>query len=207
MGREHIDHWEGDLNEAVVAEWKAETTPFERVQTVVRSTYSPQYAREIGERARVSEPTARSHLKSLVNTGHAKAVEASQGMQYKRSPQAVAIERISELHRELSRDALVDGIRRLRERITEFQDRFDVIDPDDLVLQMEHGATENTWDVVTEWRSIEEDLDIANAALALYDFDPDTEGDQQTRTSHRDEQGTFAGRSQGAFESSFPESV
>lgn len=207
MAHEHADHWEGDINEAVIEDWKAETTPFERVQSVVKSTYHPQYAREIGERARVSEPTTRKHLKRLAATGHAEAVETSQGMQYKRSPQAIAIERINELHRELSREELADGIKRLRERINDLQERYDAVGPDDLVLQLEDGTDEDAWKAVTEWRSIEEDLDIANAALALYDFDPDTESDGQMKQSTNREQGAFAHQATNSSDSSIPETV
>ena len=193
MAEESPDLWEGDINEAVVEEWKAETTPFERVQEVIRSTSTPQYASEIGERARVSEPTARTHLKRLVKTGHAETVETGQGTQYKRSRQTIAMSRIVELHRELSREELVDGIRRLRADINDLQDRFDATDPDDLAIQIEDGDAEEAWKAVTEWRSLEENLDIAKAALALYDFDPDTEGDRAAAETTGEERGSFAG--------------
>ncbi len=196
-------HWEGDINEAVVEEWKAGTTPFERVKSVLETTTRPQYAREIGERARVSEPTTRKHLKRLAGTGHAEAVETSQGTQYKRSPQAIAIERIDALHGELSREELVQGIKRLRERIDNLQDRYDAVDPDDLVLQLEDGNAEDDWKAVTEWRSIKENLAIANAALALYDFDPDTEGDGRTTG----ERGAFADGSSEDARSNVTETV
>lgn len=185
--------WDGDINEVVVEEWKAETTPFERVQEVIRSTSTPQYASEIGERARVSEPTARTHLKRLVKTGHAETVETGQGTQYKRSRQTIAMRRIVELHRELSREELTDGIKRLRGEINDLQERFEATDPDDLAIQIDDGDTEEAWKAVTEWRSLEENLDIAKAALALYDFDPDTEGDREAAESARAERGSFAG--------------
>ena len=189
MAEESTDLWEGDINEAVVEEWKAETTPFERVQEVIRSTSTPQYASEIGDRARVSEPMARNHLKRLVKTGHAETVETGQGTQYTRSRQTIAMSRIVELHRELSREELVQGIKRLRADISDLQDRFDATDPDDLAIQIEDDQAEEAWKAVTEWRSLEENLDIAKAALALYDFDPDTEGD---RAAADTEQGSFA---------------
>lgn len=193
MAEEDPKLWEGDINEAVAEEWKAETTPFERVQEVIRSTSTPQYASEIGERARVSEPTARTHLKRLVKTGHAETVETGRGTQYKRSRQTIAMRRIVELHRELSREELVDGIKRLRTDISDLQNRFDATDPDDLAIQIEDGDAEEAWKAVTEWRSLEENLDIAKAALALYDFDPDTEGNRGAAETGSGERGSFAG--------------
>jgi DNA-binding transcriptional ArsR family regulator len=192
MAEENPDLWDGDINDAVVEEWKAETTPFERVQEVIRSTSTPQYAREVGERARVSEPTARTHLKRLAKTGHAETVETGQGTQYKRSRQTIAMSRIVELHREVSREELVDGIKRLRSDVNDLQDRFGATDPDDLAIQIEAGDAEEAWKAVTEWRSLEENLDIAKAALALYDFDPDTEGDRAAATAASAERGSFA---------------
>ena len=179
MTSETPDHWDGDINEAVVEEWKSETTPFERVQEIIQSTSTAQYASEIGERARVSEPTARTHLKRLVETGHAEAVQTGHGTQYKRSRQMIAMRRIVELHRELSREELVEGIKRLRSDINGLKDRFDATDPDDLAIQIEHGDATDAWKAVTEWRSLEESLNVAKAALALYDFDPDTERDTE----------------------------
>ena len=193
MAEGHPDLWEGDINEAVVEEWKAETTPFERVQEVIRSTSMPQYASEIGERARVSEPTARTHLKRLVKTGHAETVETGQGTQYKRSRQTIAMSRIVELHRELSREELVEGIKRLRADINDLQDRFEATDPDDLAIQIEDGDVEGPWKAVTAWRSLEENLDIAKAALALYDFDPDIQGDRAAAETANSQRGSFAG--------------
>lgn len=186
------DLWEGDVNEAVLEEWKAETTPFERVQEVIQSTSTPQYASEIGERANVSEPTARTHLQRLVQTGHAEPVETSKGTKYRRSRQLIAMDRIVDLHRELSREELISGIERLRTEIGEFQDRFDAIDPDDLAIQIEDGDAEDAWSAVSEWRSLEENLDIAKAALALYDFNPDGDGEHTPPGRTEADRGSFA---------------
>ncbi|MEF8843691.1 MAG: hypothetical protein V5A62_19045 [Haloarculaceae archaeon] len=53
------DTW-ADINERVVEEREAETTPFERVYEVVEGAREAQSAAEVAERARVSEPTAGS---------------------------------------------------------------------------------------------------------------------------------------------------
>ena len=61
--------WDGDVNEAVVEEWKDETTAFERIVSVIDVTTEPAFASEIAERAVVSEPTVRKHLQSLASVG------------------------------------------------------------------------------------------------------------------------------------------
>jgi DNA-binding transcriptional ArsR family regulator len=188
------DHrWNGDINEAVVEEWKSKTTPFERVREVLLSTTTPQYAKEIAERARVSEPTARKHLNLLTDSGVAATSGTGQGTQYKRSRQAVAMRRISDLHTELSREALTEGIKDLRQQIQTYQNEYHATSPDDLALQLESGSDEG-WAAVSEWRALEDNLDIAQAALALYDFTPDRDDGQKDPDSMgKTQNGSFAG--------------
>lgn len=67
-----------DENEAVAEareDWKSSTTALERVQQVVEQTTTPKTAKEVADEALVSEPTARKHLKSLVEIGKAAATE------------------------------------------------------------------------------------------------------------------------------------
>ncbi|WP_266082842.1 winged helix-turn-helix domain-containing protein [Haladaptatus caseinilyticus] len=184
--------WEGNVNEAVVEEWKAETTPFERVREVLLSTTNPQYAKELAERARVSEPTARKHLQILVEAGIAQTERTGRGEQYKRSRQTVAMQRISELHTQLSREELANGIQDLREQVQAYQDDFDATTPDDLALQIESAETDE-WTAVSEWRALEKNLHIAQAALALYDFTPDS-GDRTEASGGNGTRGAFAHR-------------
>jgi len=166
--------WDGDVNEAVVAEWKADTTAFERITSVVDATTEPAFAAEIAERAAVSEPTARRHLKSLADVGRIDAVAAEQGTRYRRSPSTLAMRRISGLHRQYSKTELQEGIEDLRETLQALRERHGVNDPDDLATTLEAGSDE--WTDVSRWRSLEENLEVAKAALSLYDFDPDDTG-------------------------------
>ncbi|RJT07077.1 winged helix-turn-helix domain-containing protein [Halococcus sp. IIIV-5B] len=189
VDRDHV--WDGDINETVVKEWKDETTPFERIREVLRSTTHPQYASQLAERARVSEPTARKHLEILAEAGLAETVTTGHGTQYKRSPQTVAMQRIRDLHAQLSREELANGIRDLRERIHTHQEEYDATDPDDLALQF--ASTDDAeWGVVAEWRALKRDLDVAQAALALYDFTPDSDNRSGVTHTDRGTHGAFA---------------
>lgn len=174
--------WEGDVNEAAVEEWVAETTPFERVRDVLDVTTEPQFAKEIAERARVSEPTARKHLSTFAEVGRGEAVPAEQGTKYKRSAQSVAMSRIAAIHREYSKRELTDSIERLRDQIASLRDEYDATDPDDLAFELESG--DEGWQDIARWRTLEENLNIAKAALSLYDFDPD---DERTAAAEADE--------------------
>jgi len=171
---EVTEPWKGDVNEAVIEEWKAETTAFDRVTTVIDATAEPAFAKEIADRAAVAEPTARRHLNSLTDVGRVTAVSADGGTKYKRSPSTLAMRRISGLHATYSKAELQDAIADLREKLAALRDKHGVSDADDLATEMDLG--DDGWTDVARWRELEENLDIAKAALNLYDFDPDGSG-------------------------------
>ncbi|WP_128477275.1 DUF7342 family protein [Halorussus pelagicus] len=190
--------WEGDVNEAAVEEWVEATTPFERVHEVLDVTSEPQFAKELGERAQVSEPTARDHLSTLAEIGQAETVPAEQGTKYKRSAQSVAVRRIASIHRESSKPELTDAIERLRDQIADLREEYGANDPDDLAYELDSG--DEGWQDLARWRTLEENLDIAKAALSLYDFDPDDEsaaGASDERVGNKTS-GAFAGTESGA---------
>ena len=166
--------WEADLNEAVIEEWKEDTTAFDRITTIIDATTEPAFAREIADRAAVAEPTARRHLNSLAELGRVAAVSAEVGTKYKRSPTTLAMRRISGLHATYSKAELQDAIADLREKLAALRDEYGVSNADDLATEPELGDDE--WTDVSRWRELEENLAIAKAALNLYDFDPDGSG-------------------------------
>ena len=166
--------WKGDVNAVVIEEWKEDTTAFDRITTVIDATTEPAFAKEIADRAAVAEPTARRHLKSLAEVGRVAAVSVDSGTKYKRSPSTIAMRRISGLHATYSKTELQDAIADLREKLAALRDKHGVSDADDLATELELG--DDGWTDVSRWRELEENLDIAKAALNLYDFDPDGSG-------------------------------
>lgn len=196
---EATEPWDGDVNEAVLQEWKQETTAFDRVTTVVDATGEFTFASEIADRAEVSEPTARRHLESLTDAGRVTAVAAEGGTKYKRSSSTIAMRRIAGLHSAYSKEGLQEAIGELREKIAALRDKYGVSDADDLATELEHG--DDSWTAVARMRELEENLDIAKAALNLYDFDPDRTGGAATvATEAADATEDETGRqSSGAF--------
>ncbi|WP_276280498.1 DUF7342 family protein [Halorussus caseinilyticus] len=189
--------WEGDVNETAVEEWVEETTPFERVKDILDTTTEPQFAKEIAERAQVSEPTARKHLSTFAEVGRAEAVPAEQGTQYKRSAQSVAMSRIAAIHREYSKQELTHSIQRLRDKIASLRNEYGANDPDDLAYELE--SSDEGWQAVARWRTLEENLDVAKAALSLYDFDPDDGAAPQAKAAPHAETAESKERTKGAF--------
>ncbi|MFC7231544.1 winged helix-turn-helix domain-containing protein [Saliphagus sp. GCM10025308] len=154
-----------DLNEHVKAEWKAETTPFERVYEIVEQTHDGQSAAEIAERALVSEPTARRHCKALVNTGFAEAEQEGRSTVYKRNADRVLMTRIRELRRETTREELLDGIKRMKREIRRYEDQYDVVSPEELARELDADDGQG-WEDLSTWRTTRQNLSIAQAALA-----------------------------------------
>jgi predicted ArsR family transcriptional regulator len=182
--------WDGDVNETVVEEWVEDTTTFQRVQTVVDTTHQHQTAARIAERARVSEPTARKHLSAMADAGRVATGQTESGTRYRQSPQAVAMRRIAAIHEAHAKRELRAEIQALTEEIAALEETYGVTGPDALAVEL--GDDEEGWDDVARWRQANENLDIARAALSLYDFDPDAGADGDGE-SNRDRGGFATG--------------
>jgi len=187
------DRWRGDVNEAVVEDWTADTTTFERVRQIIDVTTEPRTVGEIADRARVSEPTARKHLSALAETGRVKAIATDDGTRYMRAPQMLAMRRIADIHREHTKAEIREAIRDLREERRDLRERHDADDVDELTLELEPG--DDGWGDLTRWQQIEQNLEIAQAALALYDFDPDDSRSAAAQVA----EGSAAGQDRGAL--------
>jgi len=163
--------WEGDLNEAVVEQWIDDTTAFDRVRQVVDNTTEPQSAEEIADRAYVSPPTARKYLSTMAEDGRVKRINTEGGSQYMRAPQMLAMRRIAAIHRKHTKAEIRKSIKELREERASIMETHEFGTIDELTLALEDG--DDNWGDVVRWRQIEQNLEIAQAALALYGFDPD----------------------------------
>lgn len=158
------DGWD-DVNEYVRAQWKADTTPFERVYEIIEQTYEGSSAAEVAGRALVSEPTARQHCQALVNAGIAETEQDGQTTLYQRNSDYVLQQRIQELREETDRHGLLDGIRQLKEEIRAYENRYDVHSPEALARELDADDTEG-WEELTAWKTARQNLAIAQAALA-----------------------------------------
>ncbi len=154
-----------DINEQVKAEWKQETTPFERVYEVIEGTREGQSAATIADRALVSEPTARRHCNSLVATGFADTETDGRTTLYKRNDDRVLMSRIFELRDDATRAELLDGIKKMKTEIRQYETRYDVLTPEELARQLD-GEDTAGWDDLSQWRTTAQHLAVAQAALA-----------------------------------------
>lgn len=156
-----------DVNERVTEEWKADTSPGERVRTVMKRTYDPQSVATIAERALTSETTARKHLDVLAEDGFVAAVSPpdKRGTWYKRAPRSVVLERAQQILDSVDVETLSARVTELRETVREFEEQTGAESPraaaiDDVELDVA---------AVTEWQTARRNLKLARAALALAD--------------------------------------
>ncbi|WP_221625711.1 winged helix-turn-helix domain-containing protein [Halobellus ruber] len=156
-----------DVNERVTEEWKADTTPGERVRTVMKRTYDSQPVATIAERALTSETTARKHLDILAADGFVESVSRpdERGTWYRRAPRSVVLERAQQLLDSVDVETLSTRIAELRETVREFEEQTGAESPraaavDDIGLEPA---------AMTEWQTAQRNLKLARAALALAD--------------------------------------
>jgi hypothetical protein len=138
-------------------------------QTVCSSAVVPSGTTWLGSRisvgALVSEPTARRHLKSLVNTGFGATEQNGRTTLYNRDKDRILMTRIRELREQAGRTELIDGIKRMKSRIREYEDTYDAISPEEFARGLSSEDAEG-WEDLTSWRTTRQNLAIAQAALA-----------------------------------------
>ncbi|WP_311172578.1 helix-turn-helix domain-containing protein [Halobellus ordinarius] len=159
-----------DVNDRAVDEWVAETTPFERVHSVVRRTYDPQSAKEISDRARVSPTTARKHLRTLADVGEVVTEEDGRTTLYRRSKTAIVTEHAQQLLAERTTEEIASGIADMKAELRSWREEHGVESPEAFARELdvgdadtEHGA------VLREWQTTRRNLALAEAALAIDD--------------------------------------
>jgi DNA-binding transcriptional ArsR family regulator len=177
-----------DVNERVTEEWKVDTSPGERVRTVMKRTYDPQSAATIAERALTSETTARKHLDTLAEDGFVEAVSPSdeRGTWYKRAPRSVVLERAGQILDSVDVETLSARVMELRETIQEFEEESGAESPRAAAI----ADTELDRTAMTEWQTARRNLKLARAALALADA---TEAMEETGSDEPGEPAGIAG--------------
>jgi predicted ArsR family transcriptional regulator len=174
-----------DINEAVAEDWVAETTPYERVRTVIRTTYTPVSADTLAETARTTPKTARKHLENLAEEGYVTTEPGDYGAtQYRRSPESLVVEQAAEILAEVSTDELVDRIGEMRDRLKEFRSEYGADSPEELTVERTNQALSEDDEApeidpaaLQEWQTTRRNLAFANAALSIANAERFVDGD------------------------------
>ena len=152
------------LREAV-SDWVEETTPRERIHSVIERTYDAASADEIAEQAETTPKTARKHLAELSREGFVTETSDSdrQATLYKRSSTSLVLEEAARINDSVSKPELVDRIAELEAAIAQYREQTGVDSPADAVLQ----DTAVDKELLFEWRGTARNLRFAKAALAI----------------------------------------
>lgn len=164
-----------DVNEAVIEDWVADTTPAERVRQVMRTTYAPVSADTVADDAHISPKTARKHLKALANEGFlAREPGERGGTRYSRSQESLLLEQASDILGRVTLEELEERIAEMKANIREFEDRYDASSPADVVVaEASNALSANAVDRETdhadlvEWRTTRRNLAFATVAMSL----------------------------------------
>jgi DNA-binding IscR family transcriptional regulator len=178
-----------DVNEAVGDDWESETTPYERIRSVIAHTYSPVSAAAVAEDARTAPKTARKHLNTLATEGFVETTTGDYGgTLYHRSSESLVVEQAADILEHVSTDELVTRIREMRERLDEYRSEFGVDSPEALTVDRtnrtlaESGSPEEAIDPATirEWKTLRRNLAFANAALSIGNAEQFVDGDRRS---------------------------
>lgn len=168
-----------DVNEQVAAEWIDDTTPYERVRTVMQRTYEAEPVDEIAARARTTPTTARKHLRILAEDGFVEetAEPDQSGTLYKRSKESLVLEQAQHLLSEVDSETLTTRVSEMQRTIRMYRDEWGVESPEDAVLR----DAEIDAETLQEWQTTRRNLGFAKVALALSEATGDIDTMQASR--------------------------
>lgn len=130
-----------DVNDAVIEDWKADTTPYERIRHVIADTYQPVSAAAVADDAQTAPKTARKHLNTLADEGFVETEPGKQGgTLYCRSSVSLVVEQAADILEHVSTDELATRIQEMRKQFTEYQVEFGVDSPEELAVDQTNQA-------------------------------------------------------------------
>ena len=165
-----------DVNQAVRDEWKAETTPYERIREVISRTYTPTDAETLADEACTSPKTARKHLNTLADDGFVATETGANGATlYRRSAESLVVEQAGDILSQVSTEDLRERIAEMREQLTDFQREYSVESPEELAIDRTNelldesgdGGGEPDDETIRDWKTTRRNLAFANAALSI----------------------------------------
>ena len=164
-----------NVNGTVRADWTDETTPFERVRTVMKRTYHPQSAGDIADRAETTSTTARKHLQQLADSGFVETTSTPEheATLYNRSNESLVLEQARDILDRVDRDELATRVNEMHDDLQSYREEYGVESPEDAAL-LEADIDQET---LQNWQTTRRNLGFAKVALALADAE-DTVGAQ-----------------------------
>ena len=137
----------------------------ERLLDVVTGLRTPTKVSEVAEIADCDTETARDYLEWFAEMG---MVHRHDGrpVRYERNDAYFQWRRIDRIREEYSDREIVEALSEAIEQIEDFRARFDADDPDDvsLVEASRDMSTEEAWDALSEWKTLDRRAALLDAA-------------------------------------------
>lgn len=146
--------------------WKAQTSAFDRVRSVVETASQPRSASAIAEAALVAENTARDHLDRLVDMHVLVEIDRGGTSLYTPDPLYQRAQTIRELLDEYDHDGLIELKEDLLEQIETWETEFGVTSPGSL---RECAAEADKADQISEIRTTASDWELVAYRLRIVD--------------------------------------
>jgi hypothetical protein len=148
--------------------WQDDRTTFQRIYDLLVGTQTFRSASEFATQAHCSETGARRALEQLSEMRIAVRQEG-RPTTYRRNDSYIQWKRIDALTQEHDDEELQDRIQNLILRDEDFQEKYDVPDPNavsttDLPVDA-HDRLHERWDDLNEWRSIRRDIRLLRRAV------------------------------------------
>jgi predicted transcriptional regulator len=152
--------------------WDENKTVKERVYETALTLRDPTTVTEVAQRAQCASESARKHLLWFAEMGIVERVGDGQPARFRRNNAYFRWKRADDARRSLSPAELTDCLNHLVKRDQEYQDTYDVTDPDqvsafNIADPGDHDTLETVWTDINDWLTIREDQLILEQARRM----------------------------------------
>lgn len=137
----------------------------ERLFDVVLQLRTPTKVSEIAERADCDTETARDYLDWFASMGMVREYEG-RPIRYQRNDAYLEWRRIEQIRATYSEEEIVEKLMDVLEALDEYRDQFDADSPDEvsLVKSSRERPTEEAWEALSEWKTLQRRAAVLDAA-------------------------------------------
>jgi hypothetical protein len=146
----------------------------ERVRAAARTLRTPRSASWVADETDVSAKTARKYLDQLVEDNVLQTVDRDGHTHYYVDQLMATYREVARLQRDHDRETLTETLVSMRQRITEWQERFDVETPGQLrgsIASLDNqDAIADRREIASEWEHLDDRIPVVRTALNEYDL-------------------------------------
>lgn len=153
--------------------WRAEADTFDRIYDVVLGLGDPTAYTDVADLADCSPNAAKKHLERLADIGVVRADRESRPPRYARNDGYLEWQEVNRIAEELTDEEIIDRVRELEERRSDYEARFDATDPKSVSVfdLADHDAVHERMVAIGEWQAIDRDIRLYELARRIVEND------------------------------------